>query len=114
MTAFHQRAFRIGLIHFGVCAGLAVVVYMFAFGAALSDSYQPDPWWFTGMQYLLFLLEAPVAAVAWLSNRVAPSRHPSLLLFFGLAVVWSLVVGYLFAYARQRLNTPKGQDEQSH
>jgi hypothetical protein len=80
---------------------------MLGAGAALSDSYHPDPWWFTGLSWLLYLLEAPVALVVYVSHRIAPSSHPTLPLYLGLGAAWSLTVGYLFAFFRGRGGTTR-------
>jgi hypothetical protein len=103
MTPFHQRAVNAAATHFVVCLCLFGFLFMVGFGAALSDSYHPDPLWFTGLSWLLYVLEAPVAIAVWLSHRIAPSSHPTFALYLGLGVVWSLVVGYVFSYVRGRL-----------
>ena len=76
------------------------MVFALGFGAGLSDSYQPDPWRFTGMQGLLIILEAPVAAFVWLSHRDASSGNPSIALTVGLAALWSLALGYMVSYLK--------------
>jgi FtsH-binding integral membrane protein len=101
MTSLHSRAFAYATCHFMGCAVLAGVVFAMGFGAALSDVYHPDPWWFTCMERSLIILEAPVAGVAWLSQSAFHSSHMSFPLILCLAIVWSLVLGYSISYARQ-------------
>jgi NADH:ubiquinone oxidoreductase subunit 3 (subunit A) len=99
--------------HFVLCLCLLGVLYVSGL-AALGDGNHTEPWWFSGMQWLFVLLEAPVVGIFRLSRRVAPSSHPSFLLLLGLGIVWSLVVGYLYAYVRQRVAVRAGRAEGNH
>jgi len=99
--------------HFTLC--LCLFGLLFVTGLEqIGDTYYPEPWWHTGMQWVFNFLEAPVVAIVVLRHHAAPSSHPSYLLLLGVGIIWSLAVGYLYAFARQRFGVRARNDGQKH
>jgi hypothetical protein len=81
----HRQAMQIGATYFLASAVLGVLLWFTAFGMGLSDSYHPDPMWFTFLSKVLLVLQAPVACTAWLWQRLVPSGHFNILVMGLLA-----------------------------
>jgi hypothetical protein len=73
---------------------------MYFFGAALSDAYYPDPSWIKILVAALWILQLPVAAFE--AVALHHSKHgANVLLLCALGFLWSLALGYAFAWMKR-------------
>jgi hypothetical protein len=98
---------NVAVTHFLLSVLVAAIVFTTGYGMALSDSYQPDPGWYTFLWRVLYVLQAPVAGLAWLWHRLT-SGHMNILAAAVLAAAWSLLLGYTASFGiRQLREHPK-------
>ena len=99
-----SRFILFATLHFGASILLGFMVFATGWGSALSDSYSPAPT--IGIfSLMLIILQAPVALAQWVLIRISNDQTGlGLDSLISLGVLWSLLVGVLFAQLTRKRN----------
>ncbi len=107
---FHCRALVGAGTHFLLCALLGASVWALTVADVLTSATEaPPPWWLSGLDWLLLILNAPMAGFFGLWQDHPPAHLPLLLMAFACSLVlgYSISLVWQFAdriIAKRRLN----------
>ena len=98
-------ALNIFSVHVALSLVTGIVDLIYFWGIAMGDSYGSDPAWITALDGVIWILQPPVRALGSVTSHWNQGVSP--LVVIVLAVLWSLLFGYLVAWFIQMFRNVK-------